>query len=602
MFLPFQFLAKFASMRYLNIFSRTAFLSLLVLSLSSCEMKIGDERESYAKKLDQAFEAWAKHDNELLNFYQPGFADKYGQSQKELSEISREAIAASAAGAREGLEIIQNIDTAGLEVDEKLDVATSRHFFEILVEGEKYAYYECPINPVDGLHFALFEDLAFGYQMNAKNDGDFYLARARNFPRKVDQLKTFLNECAKQGTLPPRSLMEAVARQAQNLAEIDSKEHPIYRGIARQLGNADPVMINELEATDYLIASSSNIEEYVAPAYAELVEMIEVLKKNAGEEISVQRFVDGDAFYKYQLKKYLGREVKVEGLHQWGLRQMDSLLELHSLEDLKHTDTLMPAARRIRTQVASLDSIRAYLQRMKRNSAGLMGEVPATKIYVLEMPDWAMEYTPTWKYYPPSLSGHRRGILLVDMTHPDYQGVLAHRVQFYQNGIPGLHLIKSANLNRDEFSELLKYLRFEGNLEGWKLYSGDLVVNTLGLLQAEKTAYAEYIQEKLRGIAKLIVDTGIHTEGWSRIEAMEFLQEKISLSQRESKILIDECIIYPGKNCVPWLGYMDLLDLQAAVQNVLGEAYLLQDFHDLIMRFPHSPFNLTRSRLPLLLN
>lgn len=575
--------------------------AIMLLCISSCKMKIADEREPYAQKLDKAFEAWAKYDNELMDFYQPSFAEKYKQASRELSQISREAIVNSALGAQEGLAIIQEIDTSGLVGREKQDIISARLFFEILVEGEAYNYYECPINPVNGLQVSLFEDQAFGFQMNAKNDGDYYLAKARTFPQRVAQLRPYLNECASRGSLPPKELMESVAKQAQKLAQTPTREHPVYKGIARQLGNADPVMINELVATDYLISAAKAIEEYITPAYLELGKMIEVLQKNAGNDISINRLKDGDNFYRFQLKKYMGREVQLEQLHQWGLEQLDSVLEAHPLEELKVTDSLMPAASKIRTQIASLDSARAYQQRMKRNAAGLMNAIPQTGIYILEMPDWAMDHTPNWKYYPPSISGHRRGILLVDMTHSDYQGVLSHAIQFYQNGIPGLHFIYSAGLKRESTADLLKYVRFEGNTQGWKLYTADLIVEALGLLQSNPVAMAEYHQEKRLGLAKLIVDTGIHTKKWSRIQAMEFLQEKISLSKRESKRLVDECISYPGKNCAPWLGYIDLLDLQRDAQKIMGEDYLMQDFHDLIMRFPHSPFNLTRSRLPLLL-
>ncbi|MCI4666855.1 MAG: DUF885 domain-containing protein [Bacteroidia bacterium] len=579
---------------------RLSLIFPLVILLSACEK--GEVKESYAKKLDQAFEAWAKYDNELMDFYQPSFASNYSNSEKELADISREGIAKKYQGAKEGLSIVQRIDTSKLSAEGKLDVEAANFFFETLVEGEKYAYHECLINPVDGIHFSQFEDLAFSYSMKAKNDGDYYLAKVRSYPQKIEALKSYLNECSQRGTLPPRPLLEAVARQAKNLAEIPVKEHPIYKGIARQLGNADPVMINELEATDYMITSARTIEEYVVPAYKELLGMIEVLIKNSKEEISINRFEDGKEFYNYQLKKYTGRSVNTASLHASALAQLDSLLAIYPLTDLKKSDSLVKGILRTRIRMSSLDSARAFTQRMKRNASGLMDNMPQAGIYINEMPDWAMEYTPNFKYYTGSLSGKRRGILLVDMSHPDYQGILTHQAQIYQNGIPGLHLIKSGNYGQATLGDFLKFLRFEGNDQGWKVFSGDLVVNVMGLLQSDKTAYAEYSQGKLLALAALIVDTGIQLENWSRDEAVDFLVNKISLSQREAVRLVDEAIIYPGKNCAPWIGYLDLLELQSDAQKIMGDDYYLQTFHDLIMRMAHSPFNLTRSRLPLLLN
>jgi len=583
-------------MRIKHVYILTVVLGILI-----CGCDDAPQKNPSAKKIDKAMEAWAKTDNELMDFYKPAFAENYSSWERELNDISRASIESAYDGVEEAMSILGTIDSSGLSSKEKLSLDVARRFLEIKLEGKPYAFHECLINPVDGLQFRLFEDLSYSYNMEAKDDGDYFLAKIRAFPAKIGQLRSYLNACGEKGTLPPRILLEASYQQAKRLAETPPKEHPLYRGIARQLGNADPVMINELEATEYLINAERILRENIYPAYEDLLKIIEVLVENAGEEISVKRFEDGEKFYRYQFKKYLGYERDPSGLHDWGLAQMDSLQELYSLDALKEGPQL-EAGERLRTRMASLDSARAYLRRMRRNAKGLMDSLPQTRLYLMEMPDWGMDYTQLWRYYSPSLDRARRGILLIDMSHPDYQGILTHRIQLYQFGNPGLHFFQSGNLDDDGLSDFSKWLRFYGNQEGWALFSGDLVVHTLGLLQEEPAAFAEYQQEKIKALGKLIVDTGIHMEDWTREEAIDYLVEKAKLSSRQAAMWVDDCIIYPGKNSTSWLGYLDLLALEKEAKQLMGGNFLLQDFHSKVLNLAHSPFKMTRSRLGTLLN
>ncbi|MEO0898179.1 MAG: DUF885 family protein [Bacteroidota bacterium] len=581
-------------MMYKSVLSRIS-AGLILLLLISCDL--GQEKSNVAIQIDQAFATWAEGNNKLIEYYRPGFASELYQARREMPSVSPENILEGYDRALLALQQIQSIDTTSLNPYEKLEWIGLRDFLHIQAEGKEFAFYESLINPIDGIHFSLFQDLGYGFTMEEKDDCDRMITRARTYPKLIDDLKAYLNACNRAKTLPPKALLIEVKKQADSLLATPVLKHPLYRGLARQLGNADPILINEREATSYLIKMDGVLQDYVYPPYKELVNMLDVLIDNAEDDISVNRWSNGQKFYEYQLKKYLGHEVELTALHEEALQEFDELKNQFAMEGLAPSEKLLPASSRFKARNASLDSARALSRRMRRDSQGLMDSIPQTKLYILEMPDWAGDYTPTHAYYPPAMDGSRRGIMLIDMTHPEYHGIFSQRVQLYQFGNPGMHYFVSSNFDRKSNSDFSKYVNFEGNVMGWKVMVADQVYQSLGLLQERKTSKAEYEQQKILSLGRLIIDTGIHLEGWSREQAISFLIKEIGLSERLAKLETDRAIVYPGRPASEWLGYRELQKLKNGYRRIKDKNFQLQDFHNMVMMTSSSPFRQTFRRL-----
>ncbi|MEO0584720.1 MAG: DUF885 family protein, partial [Bacteroidota bacterium] len=472
------------------------------------------------------------------------------------------------------------------------------HYLQTQSETEVLDRNTFPFNPVDGVHLTLISDLALGFTFGEKKDTEYYSDRLRNFTKQLSLHLAEAQKLAQAGKLPPKYMLEEVRKQVDSIAQTPAPQNLLLKSIARQLGKADPVDMNEYTAVTIIANTEEIIENRIRVAYQKLLPYLDEWIAQAD---TTRSGISDPANYPLHLKKHLGYAVAIDTLHDWGVA--------HLLRQKEHVDLgALPTFRAdtnilydVRKRIFVSDSANAYQRRMHRNAKGLFDSIPASRPEIVEMPDIALNYTRSWGFMPSAMDGSRKSMLLMDRTHPEFASLENDQIFLYTWGIPGVHLYENVHQELLKLGDWPRMIQYHGPQVGWRLLAGELVVQELGLLSASPPQNARYQQHKLVSLAKLIVDTGFHLNNWSRTKGTRFLTTETGVSPRQAQYIMDRIILYPGEGASEWIAYQTLLQLQKNAKSLKGEDYLLQDFYQLVLNFSHFPLeNLNNSMNELL--
>lgn len=548
---------------------------------------------------DDVYELLYQHDPEWVSTYRPNFLVEGRATSIAMTDRSPAGLARW----RENLELAQRTLSA-MSVVPQDPLLQLRHravvqYVDRQVRKAKWALYEYPLDPVEGLHVRLPIQLAFLQSAPDKDQAEYYLTRLKEYPKLVEQVRARLDAMAKAGLLPPRQILETSLAQLNSLRQIPSKDRILYRHLAYQLAQADPLDMNETQALYYLQSAQRFIETYVNPGLTDLARAVQSLLPQADTVISVKRLPAGSEWWASTVQAYTSQPDPLS-LHEMGLAAMVDLQAKDSSQQSLLVREPPPPHTSVDSLRKKVRQITGWTIAMQDYAYGLLDSVPIVPIDIQPMPREAGVLTPAAMYFGPALDGTRPGFLLADLMSPEYQPLDAYRLAFYQAGIPGEHFLQAARLVQTDLPEIFQAMQWEALQKGWSLYTADLIVPELGLLYGEPVAFATFFQQKRLALARLIVDTGIHGKDWSEAAAVAYFQKEAFLSLRQARYEVAQIICFPGRGCADWLGYQALRSLRNRMETKLKDAFLLQQFHQQVLENAYLPLPLLRECLEYL--
>jgi uncharacterized protein (DUF885 family) len=159
---------------------------------------------------------------------------------------------------------------------------------------------------------------------------------------------------------------------------------------------------------------------------------------------------------------------------------------------------------------------------------------------------------------------------------------------------PGHHFQISI---QQELTDLPRFRRFGGYtayVEGWALYAESLG-RELGLFTDPYQYYGKLNDEMLRAM-RLVVDTGLHTEGWTREQAIAYMLENSSLAESDVVAEVERYIAIPGQALSYKIGQLRILELRARAESKLGDKFDVKDFHSMVLRGGALPMAVLEAR------
>jgi uncharacterized protein (DUF885 family) len=147
--------------------------------------------------------------------------------------------------------------------------------------------------------------------------------------------------------------------------------------------------------------------------------------------------------------------------------------------------------------------------------------------------------------------------------------------------VPGHHHQTTIARELEELPDFRKELYFSAFGEGWGLYSETLGIE-MGIYENSYEHFGRLSYEMWRA-CRLVIDTGIHAQGWTRQQALDYLSDNTSLSAANVRAEVDRYISWPGQALAYKLGEMKILELRQRVEANLGEAFDIRSFHDAVL-------------------
>jgi uncharacterized protein (DUF885 family) len=188
----------------------------------------------------------------------------------------------------------------------------------------------------------------------------------------------------------------------------------------------------------------------------------------------------------------------------------------------------------------------------------------------------------TEAYQPPNEDGSRPGIFWVPIANPRNYCAKSMETLFLHEAIPGHHFQISIQQEIPNFSRYRKFMGNTAYIEGWALYAESLG-KELGMYTNPYQWIGRLTLEMHRAI-RLVVDTGIHWQGWSREKAIEYSLEHEPTDLAQIVTEIDRYMAIPGQAVAYKVGELKIQELKTRMRNVLGSRYSEKAFHDQVLQ------------------
>lgn len=227
------------------------------------------------------------------------------------------------------------------------------------------------------------------------------------------------------------------------------------------------------------------------------------------------------------------------------------------------------------------DKARAALTRAAAAAPAYFGRLPLAPCEVVRLPAYEERNSTTAYYNEPDPTGGRPGRYYVNTFAPETRPRFEAEVLAYHEAVPGHHLQLAIQQELEDLPRFRRHLGCESFVEGWALYT-ERLSEEMGLYSEDLDRMGVLSYDAWRA-SRLVVDTGLHAQGWSRDRAIQYLFENTLLSRENVENEVDRYIAWPSQALAYKIGQREFLALRDQQRTELGAAFSYPDFHDLVL-------------------
>jgi len=329
----------------------------------------------------------------------------------------------------------------------------------------------------------------------------------------------------------------------------------------------------------------------IVPAIDRFADFVESeYLSRAREDIAISHNPDGAECYPHLVRSFATIQPTADEIHELGLEQIARIRGEMEVVLAEHYDgeAIEQFVRRINVDAEftfrSEDDVLAYsvdsLDTAKQKMADVFGLLPKADVVIKPYPAFAA--SGVGEYHSSSEDGTRPGIFYIAVRNPENRSRATQQSTLYHETYPGHHLQGAIALELgDKVHTLARYLWNSGYSEGWALYS-ERVAQELGLYSGPLDLMGLYSDQAARA-ARLVIDSGIHTKGWTRQQAVDYMMNNTGWAPVDIQNDINRYISWPGQANAYMLGMLEIRRLRDHAEAELGEQFDIRDFHDRIL-------------------
>ena len=496
-----------------------------------------------------------------------------------LADVSAAAQTARLQVWDEVLRQLDAIDPAKLSADNRINLAVYRPQVENLAADVRLRGYEMPFNADS----SFWSDLGFMSRQQLHDVGHYqaYIARLNDVPRYFDQQIANMRAGLARGFSVPRAVLDGRDVSIAAMAELkDPTTANFYQSFKQMPPQIQPADQQRLRAE-----ATAAIGQRMVPAYARLLKFFrDEYLPQARTTLAAEAMPDGKAYYRQQIREYTTLDLDPQQIHQIGVEEvariqaeMDAIIrqvgfkgDFQAFLQFLRTDPQFYAT----TPQALLDRAAWISKRVDGQVGKFIGTLPRGRFTIIPVP---ADIAPFWTsgrggadtywlntYNLPARPLYNLPALTLHESSPGHslQGALAKE----QAGQP-------------EFRRR-NYISAYG--EGWGLYSEKLG-KEMGIYETPYEDFGRLTYEMWRA-CRLVIDTGLHHQGWTRDQALAYLRDRTALSEHEVTTEVDRYISWPGQALSYKLGELAIVRLRAEAERALGDRFDIKAFHDAVLR------------------
>jgi uncharacterized protein (DUF885 family) len=511
----------------------------------------------------------------------------------KLSDYSLAAIARRNKIDRDFLKRIQAIPTTGFSDQDQLSHDLMIRLLEQRIADFNLKEYEMPINQQGGIHTSL-ADMPLSMPFDSVKHYEDYIARLHQIPRALKENEEVLRAGVKDNLMPVRFLLEKLPAQCQGIINADPFLLPTKKY---------PADISADEQKKLTQAIQAAIDADVFPAYKEFAEFVRNEYAPHGRTtLAITSLADGEKRYANDIYARTTTRMTADEIHQLGLREMEriqgemtAIANKEGFADLaSFRASLKTNPKYIPTSAEQiLDDFRHYIAQMEPKLPQLFTLLPKSPVTVEAIPDF--DAAAATHYMTGTPDGKRPGRVVVATSHFAERSLIDDEAIAYHEGIPGHHMQLSVQQQLTGLPKFRQHgLGFTAYIEGWALYAEQLG-KEVGFYQDPVSDYGRLSSELFRAV-RLVVDTGIHSKGWSREQVVEFFRKSGAVDEPTIQTETDRYISWPAQALAYKLGQLKIRELREHAEKELGPKFDARTFHDEILDGGTLPLDLLEAR------
>jgi uncharacterized protein (DUF885 family) len=443
------------------------------------------------------------------------------------------------------------------------------------------------VNQMGGAYAGTPDFLDTQHTIETAADAEAYVARAGMFADVLTAETERMQEDFARGVIPPDFILAKTIAQQEAMTAVAPGETPLVASIARR--TAEKGLTGDWAArVERLVA------ERVHPALRAQTAALKAIQPRAGHDASVARLPNGERYYRNALRYLTTTTLTPDEIHRIG---RDQIAELSAQADVllkAQGFTQGTVAQRIRAlgedpqfiapntdagKEALIARLNDQMQAMDARLPAAFGRLPKSRAEIRRVPPAIEQGAPLGYYNSPSLDGSRPGIYWINLKDTADWPTWTLPTLTYHEASPGHHLQIALQQESPSAPKLMNTVFFSSYVEGWGLYAEQLA-DELGAYEDDALSRIGYLQSLMFRSARLVVDTGIHSKGWSREQGIQYMMEAYGDGEGAATSEVERYCAWPGQACTYKVGHNEWVRLRKKAQDQLGPRFDLRGFHD----------------------
>ena len=581
---------------------------LLVLTLSVAALSAGGPGRAASASAPEDQPASALHrlfaaawQREMREDPLEASGDGFHEYDGVWPDLSLSALAREHAEDRQTLTDLAAIDRSRLAGEDRISYDLFKYRYEMRLQAYDLKTYLMPLDQLGGIQ--TLASLTRTLRFENAADYEHFVERLETFAPFVDQTIALLRQGVKDGMTRPRVVMERIPHQIAANVVAKPEDSPFYSPFKQM-----PDIIPAARQAQLRARAVAAIADVVTPAYRRFEQYFDhEYLPGCRTTLAADALPGGKAYYAYQVREYTTTDLTPEQIHQIGLQRV---VQIHAamervLEQVGFKGGYQDFLHFLRTDPRFYfkdpqDLLEAYRAAAKRVDPLLVQYFP---VRLLPRVTYGVRPIPaalapdTYPAYsvPPAGDGSVAGYVEVNLYKPESRPTYDIQVLTCHEGRPGHQLQIAIAMELKGLPEFRRFDYYSSYGEGWGLYT-ETLCKEMGLYGDPYSEFG-YLDWQMWRAVRLVVDTGIHSEGWSRERAVKYFEDNTALSLQNINTEVDRYIAWPGQALSYMIGEIEIQKLRRQAERELGPDFKLKEFHAAVLEHGALPITVLKSAI-----
>ncbi len=477
-----------------------------------------------------------------------------------------------------------------LSPQERLNYEVYRPQIEVLIEDQRFRDFEMPANA----DTTFWTNLGYTARRSFRSPQDYrnWLAQMRDVPRYFQQQIAEMRAGLERGFTPPRVTMQGRDASITAVTEAAPEASLFYTPFKDMPG------ILPAEQASLRAQAIKTIRDVVQPAYRDLLQFMrtEYLPKSR-TTLAAWDLPDGKAYYQAKIREFTTLDTEPAEIHALGLREVARIRDemTAAMHDAGFKGDLPAFLASLRTDprfyaktAEELLMRAAWIAKVfDGKSSQYFGYLPRARFTIRPVPD---DLAP---FYTAGRGGP--GVYLLNTYDLPSRPLYNLTALTLHESAPGHAFQMPIAMEHKDQPEFRQHTYISAFGEGWALYCEKLGLE-MGMYETPYDRFGMLGYQIWRA-ARLVVDTGVHSQGWTRERAIAYFRENTALPDHEIQTEIDRYIAWPAQALSYYLGEMAILEARAKAEKALGDRFNIRAFHDAVLELGSVPLPTVTARV-----